>query len=442
MGVSMKAALRQLCVAVVREQDEQVDQARLVGEARRQFLARCRSASQAAPKRFPLWLQHAAFSGIGGLAAVGVLVLWSMLRQPLTFTAGEALRPGPVGQTLVAQAQQPLPLKFSDGTSLVVDPGGAARVVSLRRNGADVLVDRGVVHASVVPRGDTSWVLLMGPYEVRVTGTQFDTGWDPSTQKFFLQVREGAVVVSGCSLAARAVDAGSEVTASCPSSANAAAKGPAAEASSRPAESSPSSSASIEANPPAARPSGLAASGPAIPGEEGSLSEPVAQPSSPGADGGVGAGEPPWVPLARERQYARAMQVVGDQFEAECQRVSAQDLLLLADSARFAGQGARATQALQTLRARFPSSPLAGVAAFHLGRMAQDGGRNAEAIAWLQTALREQPAGPLAREALGRLLEAYQGAGQGAQAKEAAKQYLSRYPKGPHAALAQSIVEK
>jgi TolA-binding protein len=151
---------------------------------------------------------------------------------------------------------------------------------------------------------------------------------------------------------------------------------------------------------------------------------------------------PAWRELAAAGKYRRALEAAErGGFERECERASAEDLVALGDAARFAGQPARAVQALQALRKRFPSDPRSGAAAFELGRVAFDQQASfGEAAKWFAIYLRERPHGSLAREASGRLMESLSKAGDNAGARDAAAKYLARYPSGPHSELARKLV--
>jgi predicted Zn-dependent protease len=150
---------------------------------------------------------------------------------------------------------------------------------------------------------------------------------------------------------------------------------------------------------------------------------------------------PTWQELARGARYDEAwaaVEAVG--FDTLCERVSAGEIMALADIARYAGKGDRAPHAYTTVRRRFPGSAEAALAAFTLGRMAfHGGGGYGSAIRWFNVYLQEAPNGPLAREALGRIMEAHHNSGSVAAARATAKQYLTTYPKGPHAPLARQI---
>jgi TolA-binding protein len=150
-----------------------------------------------------------------------------------------------------------------------------------------------------------------------------------------------------------------------------------------------------------------------------------------------------WKELARSQHYREALAAAeGAGFEATCRAASAGDLVLLGNSARFAGSAVRAEQAFRLARSRFPGSSEASMAAFYLGRIAYDQrGDRRQAAEWFQSYLREAPGGALAREAAGRLLEAERALGDRAAAQAAARAYLQKYPSGPHAGLARELLE-
>ncbi|HVV50059.1 MAG TPA: tetratricopeptide repeat protein, partial [Polyangia bacterium] len=125
-------------------------------------------------------------------------------------------------------------------------------------------------------------------------------------------------------------------------------------------------------------------------------------------------------------------------WRAECSRLGSDDLVLLGDVARLAGDLDRAEEAYRSARRRFPQAdrPI-----FSLGLIAFEGRHNYRLAGDLfATYLRAFPRGPLAREAAGRLIESRLKAGDDAQARQAAAAYLHDFPGGPHAALAKRTV--
>ena len=116
-------------------------------------------------------------------------------------------------------------------------------------------------------------------------------------------------------------------------------------------------------------------------------------------------------------------------------------MLELGNTARLAGNPARASEAYLAARQRFAGSGTAASAAFQLGRIAFDGARDyGAARRWFSAYLAEQPGGGLAQEALGRVMETEHRSGDRAAAQASARRYLARFPNGAHAALAQSLV--
>jgi hypothetical protein len=147
-----------------------------------------------------------------------------------------------------------------------------------------------------------------------------------------------------------------------------------------------------------------------------------------------------WRELARDGHFARAYSAAAESFEAECERASVLDLLLLADAARLSAHRQQASQAYAAVRRRFAGSDAASRAAFTLGRLAFDSGSYAAALGWFETYLAEQPGGALAPAALDRSFEAAQRSGDAERTRGVAKRYLARRPKGAHADEARRIL--
>jgi TolA-binding protein len=261
-----------------------------------------------------------------------------------------------------------------------------------------------------------------GPFEIRVTGTSFDAGWDPDTETLRVTMREGHVVVRAACLdhgRERALAAGDTVTLSCAGAAR-----------SVPAPALPSvstTSTTRTAGSPAPRALTVAVSSDAPPTD-----------AAPSAQ----------APIASWRERARAGDNKGalaaaevEDFGALCNSLSAAELLELGSVARLAGRSARAVEAYSAVRRRFGGSDAAATSAFHLGQLAFDGAHAyADAHRWFTAYLAERPGGALAGEALGRTMEAEQRLGDLAAARETARRYVARYPAGAHADLANSLL--
>ena len=147
-----------------------------------------------------------------------------------------------------------------------------------------------------------------------------------------------------------------------------------------------------------------------------------------------------WRQLAGDGSYGLALADAKQRgFKGLLNSSNSEDLVLLANCARLAGDPTSATQAYLSVRRRFAGSHHAALAAFMLGRLAFDyNGAYATSAKWYRTYLNERPSGGLAHAALGRLMESLQRLGD-PKAQALALKYQKRYPHGPHAKLAQQI---
>jgi hypothetical protein len=362
----------------------------------------------------------------------------------LVLVAGAALwmEPGgkgtiAVGRWLRAPADEALAFDFGGGSSLVLAPRSQARVTSGGPRRAEVVLERGSVFLDVEPAPDNRWRVFGGPYEIRVTGTRFDTAWKPEAASLRVEVFEGAVVVTG-----PLVPDGQRVAAGHVFTADLAAGRVALER----ADAAPAGDAGNGASDGA--------------GGDGDAGEEFRVKPDPPREGRDGAGkrdgrggrvggaaaegppdEPAWGSALRDGRHAEAVILAeGRGFAWVLAEATAGELFALGESARLSNRLDLAATAYIELRARFPGTGHAAAAALSLGRMAFDQGRDyAAAAMWLETYLGEASDTSLAREALGRLMEARQRAGDALGAAAAARRYLELHPDGPHAGLARQI---
>jgi TolA-binding protein len=397
-----------------------------VERARQQYMA---TAVQA-PARTRMRLSTVAMAAALTLAIVllGVGALVHLRGRPLTFTAGG--QPGVLETWVAAPSENAIPLRFSDGTLLRLEPASRARVVAVDARGASLALESGSLHADVVHSAESAWRVSAGPLTVRVTGTRFDVRWSASTEEFSVAVSEGSVAISGAVVGVeRPVRAGETLRVFvaerrmelASTTTLAAGNSPVAPLGSAPA----AAQSTRETQTPSPRPASHVGSG------SGRAAAPLASGRTQG-----------WRELARNGSLREAFAVAeADGFDAACESASPAELLQLGDGARLSGNSARAKQALTRLRQAFPGDSRRAAAAFALGKVAFDQTRAyAEAATWFSTSIREQPGGSLAREAAGRLIEAWRRAGDTVRARSAAESYLAEYPQGPHAELARSLV--
>ena len=344
----------------------------------------------------------------------------------LTFDIGNEDRHGTLGNWVSTAEHETLPLRFSDGTKILLEDKAEARVTELEVKGAHVVLERGKLTASVVHRQGTHWELQAGPFTVFVRGTRFNLRWSPESAAFALELNEGKVDVTGPGLAGyKSVETGQTLEVS---------------------------------GGPEGWHVGQSAALPASDGEKAEPANPSS--SSVGTDilgvndlapvGSVSAARtvasvsPTWQELAAASNYGDALTLakkVGLTKIFASGTVS--DLTRLAQVARFAGASDTARGALRAIRERFAGSPQSAMATFDLGRLSFDSsGRYLEAAHWFREYLREFPHGNLAREALGRLVESLERGGDPMGAREAASGYLLRYPNGPHAGLSRRLLNQ
>jgi hypothetical protein len=149
-----------------------------------------------------------------------------------------------------------------------------------------------------------------------------------------------------------------------------------------------------------------------------------------------------WRSLAEAGSYSRALTLAeAAGFKSLLASSGQNDLLLLANAARYARSGQRSKQAYTAIRRRFAGTHAARLSAFYLARLAGDVERQPQREAsWLRTYLAESPSGELSASARARLMELLRSLGDTQGARSVASDYLSHHPKGPHADMARSLL--
>jgi ferric-dicitrate binding protein FerR (iron transport regulator) len=359
-------------------------------------------------------------------AACAAFALWvsAPFKPPtLSFNVGDQHTQGIVGEWITAPGDKGVPVLFSDGTRVELDPYTRARIGLYDERAGRVILESGSARLKVVHRDGVQWRVDAGPFAVRVTGTTFDLTWKPESQLFEINLREGSVTVDGPVLdQGRNVRKGQTLRVSVTRS-----MALLAETSSMVASRDwPTPSAEQPRDDRQESASNDASNGV-------SENRPVAR---------TDASDARWKELAEEGRYEEALAAAENRgFTRLCNRLGPASLLRLAEVARFAGRLDRTEQALRQVRERFSKRREAAIAAYTLGRAAFDQkGSYGEAEKWFEVYLREQPSGALAREALGRLMEAQSHQGRHDRAKQTARRYLDRFPNGPHTDIAARLV--
>jgi hypothetical protein len=374
---------------------------RSLAAQRAQVLAALTKPSRA---RRPL-LVFAACATLGTVATV-LVALWQAGPPRDALQGAWQGRSLPESSRVVAPAERVETLSFSDGSRVKLGPRAEIALSKLAPEQARLELARGHLDATIRKGTGRAWTVAAGPYSVRVVGTAFTVDWDAGSRLFAVNVREGKVLVTGSDLHQGGVLLG---------------PGERLERRDSPGEQ-------------AKKPGEL----PEVP----RLSTP--EPTSPRAETAVvSSSEPDFQAEAARGNYAAAIVAARRagfaRLEAE---LSAKDLLLLANTARYAGSASEARGALLKLRERFPGSPSAAHAALLLASQAEDRDKNqVEAERWLRTFLKESPQGELAAGARARLLAMLHRRGAQAEAEQMARDYLRLHPGGPHAAQAQAVLQ-
>jgi hypothetical protein len=326
---------------------------------------------------------------------------------------------GQVGAYVAPTSSAALDLKFSEGSVVELEPGARARVAATTSRGATVLLETGRASVNVVHRDKAEWTIMAGPYSVRVHGTAFSVEFDPKSQLFELVMRSGVVSVEGPGISHPVEIRGAQRFV------HRAGLGlePSDEVSKVVALPTKNfEEAKVEER-----------TQPNVPFTSGK----VLSPNSLGNSRGTPASN--WETQVRRGEYMTVLK------DAEAKGLSlvfatanANELLALANAARFSGRVDIGRDAYKAIRARFGSSSASVSAAFLLGRLTE-GASPVEARRWYEKYEQEAPRGALVAEAMGRRLVLTQTTGSRAEVQRLADEYLRRFPDGPYSGVARKI---
>jgi hypothetical protein len=368
--------------------------------ARLMHTARVLGAPTRSRARRWLWTGAAAAAVLAVVVGIATLIG----RRPITYDVRGMARIE--DRSVSAESGEPVQVRFSDGSSFELLPGGRLRIETATQQGARLSLLDGETMASVVHRARSRWSVTAGPFEVVVIGTRFGARWDADAERLSVELHEGAVEVNGGRLrvpvvvrAGQRLDVGT-------------------------------SPGDWRITPLGSRP------------EEPPMPPPTSEALSPTpAESATGpASALAWPTLMSRSDFATIVeqaQAMGvDRCLASC---SPRNLRILADAARYTGRFDLAESSLLALRRRSPAQ--AGAAAFFLGRLYESRGRSAEALRMYDQRLSEGPRGDYAEEATAGRMRMLARLGDTGKAREAAESYLRRYPGGVHAASARRVLE-
>lgn len=350
-----------------------------------------------APRRW----RYAIATGVAVATAAVLLVAWPRGHRASGALAGDvALTPG-----AQIDATAPRAIAMADGSRVTLAPEARLEVLANEGDKFVTAVRRGKVGFDVRPGGPRKWIIETDLATVEVVGTAFAV--ERSAVELSVTVERGVVLVRGERVPGRVVrlTAGQHVEVA---AAIATAPPPPAPTIDRVPPVTPA----IDRAPPPA---------PAI--DRGPPPAPVIDrvPTAPALDRTPPIVAPPPVPPTPVAPPPVAPPPV--------------DIIARADALVAAGQHARAADALEAYLADARGDATAGLAAFLLGRLAQDQlaqpQRAAEAFARVR-AIGSPRA--IQEEALVRQARALARAGRAADARAAARGYLDQYPGGARAA--------
>ena len=319
---------------------------------------------------------------------------------------------------------------FSDESSLGIEASANLKVLGTDARGAQVAISDGAIDVMVKPRRHSSWRFEAGPFSILVKGTSFRLGFDAAKGRMDLHMKTGVVEVRGPRedrvLTLRA--------------------GESLQLFANPPREAPVA-APARVTQEAPRPDGSATLSPSTPAEAMPANRVAAKHAASGSPGRLALHEGTvhalsWSDLIAKGDFSAVVQDAERRgLDVTLARGSAQDLITLADAARYTRKYETARQALLALRARFAGSDRAKDAAFFLGRLAEVGPASSDAaLIWYDTYLDEASRGPYASEALGRKLTLLVHRDR-QLAHKTAHTYLQRFPEGNQAELARSVVQ-
>jgi FecR-like protein len=325
-----------------------------------------------------------------------------------------------------------LKLTFTGGTEIKLAAGTRGRLRSVDSTGARIGIEHGSASFDVTPHPGRSWLVDVGPFLVTVKGTQFTVSWDVTSERFELRLDRGRVSVAGPMASGEIpLEAGHRLVVDLPRGETVISELEKAGTAPREASSTPVPPGASE--PTTHQPAARAAAVPHRRADRG----------AGGAPSSYGVGK------ERPRDWTRALAAGHfDQILDEADRAgikvietaSIDDLLALADAARYRRRTSLARDALLSARRRFPSSARTVDADYLLGRVEEETEHGTSAaLRFYDQYLVRAPRGTYAAEALGRRMILTKNLNGPAAAAPVAEEYLRRFPNGSYAGSARAL---
>lgn len=331
----------------------------------------------AAPK--PPWLMRIVLVGALASAAGAGALIYSLREAPSS-----------VWQNAVLDTESDaMSVNLGEGSTMQLGAKTRVEVAESDESSVRLNLVRGKLLCDVSHRPGRQFSVFAGGVEVRVVGTRFRVGLDPTASHVDVDVERGTVEVrsAGEPGQVRRLSAGQRwsvprrITPVLPP---------------RSAETAP---AAVNAAPPAS-----------IPTTDADALRPASRRIEARADAGKEADSTP-----------------------DLESASARQLFDIASSARRSGSVALAARAYDALVTRFPRDGRAGLAAFELGRLRLERMSNPGGAAQaFERAIALAPGAGFREDAMARLVDAYAALGAADACSKARRAYLDNYPAGVH----------
>lgn len=378
---------------------------------------------------------------VGSAVSIAVAVLAASLlwflspfgESSLQFYIDADPRPSEDGSWIRTAGSQHRTVQFTDGSRIGVLPQTEARIAVADSKRVVVDLNRGALRLRVTPKRNNQWTVRAGPYQVNVIGTRFQVDWQADDSRLFVRVTKGRVSVHGPGIDTNGIYVAAGNLLRTQANSQFVSVGPARQWEAEASEIAiPTLNTGADTPPPST-------------GQEEphpTQSQIARSYSADKENREKSSASQSWQQLAKAKKYLPAMRIareVGIQHLSK--RLPANDLWLLATTARYAGAFDDAMALFTAHRKRFGSNEKSRTAAYLLGELSLNQKRNApKAKHWFSTYLAETPNGALHEEALGRLMTLCVQLGQTDEARRHAATYQRRYPTGPFSEQAGSIL--
>jgi ferric-dicitrate binding protein FerR (iron transport regulator) len=389
-----------------------------------QGLRALRARLVAARRSFQLTLRVAIFAGTL-LASLALLALLFPLRKTArlaersiavtTVAGGQILEGGYLSES----GGHGIRIEFDEGSQVELTRGTRGRLGAVTALGARLLLDQGTATLRITPNPAHRWTVEAGPFVVSVRGTDFTVVWDPAAEELDVELRKGRVAVTG-------PVAGDELVL-------------------RPGQSLSVNLPKRETVIREARGDPAPSSSPAPPVASSSAAPSLPTPPRTTPPRELEAPHPSTQRHWREALASGHWDIIladaeRDGIEQSLKTLSSDELIALADAARYRQRPSLARAALLAVKQRFPNSSRAVDALFLLGRVEElrPNGKSA-ALERYEEYLAGAPSGTYAAEALGRKLILLKETAGPESARRVATEYLLRFPNGSYAEAARAL---